>query len=306
DIETDWELEGVSLLDLDVDRPHEPTRWCCNGEGASTDIEVLFSQVERNHRWVPDQTSWLGIAGVGEHASLIGTPTTEIDLGSDDGFTWSLDLGAELEEVDRSSGFVQTMVTGRIQSERLPESDELLIVLNDVVAGVAHLARDDVSGGAISGLVAEELVRDGVNDIELVIPGDEGVWLAGDRADLSFELLNEDGRTLELGAEGSRRIQVDSVESTEVGWEVTGWAADVVEKQTPDQVYVFVGEELIVSGPPNRDNANVVRWFESDDLLRSGFAFEVSAADIPAGIDRILVVAEFGDLSVADPATLTR
>ena len=306
DIETDWEFDGTSLLELDVERPHEPTHWCCNGNGASTDLEVLFSQVERNHRWVPDQTSWRGVAGVGTHASLVGRPTTDIELGSEGSFSWSLDLGANLEEVDRSSGFVQTLVTGRIESDRLPESDEVLIVLNDVVAGVAHLTRDSVSGGAINGLVAEELVRDGANDIDLLIPGDGERWLAGDRADISFELVVDDGRVLELAVEGSRRIQVDSVEPIEDGWEVTGWAADVTEKQTPDQLYVFAGDELIVSGPPNRDNANVVRWFESENLLRSGFTFDLMAADVPEEIDQILVVAEFGEVSVADPASLTR
>jgi hypothetical protein len=52
------------------------------------------------------------------------------------------------------------------------------------------------------------------------------------------------------------------------------------------------------------DNANVVRWFESEDLLRSGFEFELPADQVPEGVDTLLVVAEFGDVAVADPVTL--
>lgn len=306
DADVDWAYDGISLLELDVARPHQPLRWCCNGEGASIDLEVLFAQVERNHRWIPDQSSWKGIAAVGAHADFVGRPTTEIELRNHESFRWSLDLGADLETVDRSSGLVQTLISGRIEFDEPPDSDELLIVLNDVVAGVAHIARDSVSGGLITGLVAEELIRDGSNDIDLLVPDEEGAWLAGERDDVTLELTTDDGRTLELGTEGSRRIQVDSVEATGDGWEVTGWAADVTEKVTPDLVYVFAGDRPLVSGPPNTDNRNVVRWFDSEDLLRSGFVFELSAADIPEGVDQIVVVAEFGDTAVADRATLTR
>lgn len=305
DVDTDWDFDGVSLLELDVERPHEPIHWCCNGEGASTDLDVLFSQVERNHRWVPDQSSWRGVAGIGPHASLVGSPVTELEVTAGDGFRWSLDLGHGLDSVDRSTGKVQTLITGRVEGDDLPESYELLIVLNDVVAGVAHLTRDSVAGGVVTGLVAEELVRDGANDVDLLMREESGEWTAGSRDDITVELVTEDGRVLDLGTEGSRRIQVDSIERTEDGWEVVGWAADVTEKTTPDMIYLYAGGELLVSGEPNADNTNVVRWFGSEDLLRSGFVFEVAADDLPAEIDQLLVVAEFGDTAVADPASLT-
>ncbi|HEY6635611.1 MAG TPA: hypothetical protein VI141_08350, partial [Acidimicrobiia bacterium] len=115
-----------------------------------------------------------------------------------------------------------------------------------------------------------------------------------------------DGHVITLGSEGSRRVQVDEVEATETGWRLVGWGADVTEKRTPDRFYVFAGDVLVFSGPPNVENANVVRWFDSDDLLDSGFDIEIDAADVPEGLDRLLVVAEFGSEAVADPATLTR
>jgi hypothetical protein len=101
-------------------------------------------------------------------------------------------------------------------------------------------------------------------------------------------------------------VQVDPIEPTTTGWEVTGWAADVGQRLAPDTVYLFAGDQLLAWGPPNVDNENVVRWFQSEDLLRSGFSFEVAEADVPSEVDRLIVVAEFGGVAVADPATLTR
>jgi hypothetical protein len=305
-VETAWSFDGVSLLGLDEERPHEPRRWCCNGTGVSTDLDGLLAQVERNHQWVPDQGSWVGVAGIGPRGSLVGTATTELDIVPDEEFRWSLHLGDDLDEVDRESGMVQTLLTGRLEASSISDSDEILIVINDVVAGVAYLARDTATGGTITGLVAEELVRDGANDVDILIPDGNGAWLAGVNDDVSLELVAEDGHVIELGVEGSRRIQVDSVVPTDNGWELSGWAADVSQKLTPDTFYVFVGDRLLASGPPNADNRNVVRWFASEDLLRSGFRFEVEGNAVPAEADRLLVVAEFGDVAVADPATLGR
>jgi hypothetical protein len=305
DVDTDWRFDGTSLLTLDEDRPHEPVRWCCTGDGVSTDLDILYAQAGRNHEWIADQTSWLGVAGIGPYAGLIGESTNELDVETDDSFRWSLDLGADLEVVDRSSGMVQTLITGRVEAPG-NDSDDYLVVLNDVVAGVAHLSRDTVSGGTITGLVAEELVSDGANDLDLLVSDGGGGWVAGANDDLSVELVAEDGHVITLGSEGSRRVQVDEVEATETGWRLVGWGADVTEKRTPDRFYVFAGDVLVFSGPPNVDNPNVVRWFDSDDLLGSGFDIEIDAADVPDGLDRLLVVAEFGDQAVADPATLTR
>ena len=306
EIATEWEFDGVSLLELDRERTHEPIHWCCNGQGVSTDLDVLLAQAERNHRWIPDQGSWLGVASVRANGEMVGRPTTDMRISSDEDFRWALDLGAGLSRIDRSTGKVQTLITGRIEADSLPESDELLVVVNDVVAGVAHLTRDGATTGAVTGLIAEGLVEDGDNDVDLLLPDDNGAWVAGSNEDITLELVDDDGRVIDIGVEGSRRVQVDSVEKTEDGWKVIGWAADVDEKVTPETVYVFAGDRLLVSGPPNLDNDNVVRWFDSEGLLRSGFEFEVGDSEVPEEVDRFLVVAEFSDGAVADPASLTR
>ncbi|HZD24242.1 MAG TPA: sulfatase-like hydrolase/transferase, partial [Acidimicrobiia bacterium] len=304
DIDTDWRFDGTSLLELDEVRPHEPMYWCCNGEGVSSDLGILFDQVERNYTWIPDQTTWLGVARVGSLGDMVGRPLTELEVTSSSAVRWSFDLGANLADVDRDEGIVQTLVTGRIETEVPLDGDELLIVVNDVVAGTAHLARDSASGGTFTGLVAEELIGDGANDVDVLAPSEDGIWLAGVSEDLTLQLVAGDGHTIEIGTEGSRRIQVDDVTETDSGWELVGWAADVSAKEVPDTIYVFSGEQLLYSGEPNVDNRNVVRWFDSEELMRSGFEIVVPDEDIPEDVDQLLVVAEFGDVAVADPANL--
>lgn len=305
-VETSWEFDGISLIDIEgVDRPHEPIWWCCEGDGASTDLNVLMDQVERNHGWVPDQNSWLGVAGVGPYGGLVGQPVAALDVTKNEDLRWSLEHGASLGEVDRDSGKVQTLLTGRIELPDGSSPHDVLIVLNGTVAGVGYVSRDSASGGAIRGLVAEELVHDGPNEVDILVPDGSG-WVSGSADVLRLELYAGDGKKIELQKEGSRRIQVDSVTATDSGWTVGGWSADVTAKVVPDTIYVFAGDRLLASGPPNVDNANVVRWFGSDDLLRSGFSFEIDGAAVPAGVDQLTVVAEFGDYAVGDPARLAR
>ena len=304
DIDTDWVFDGMPLQDVTVDRPHQPLRWCCNSSGVSTDLDILFDQVKRNYQWVPDQSSWLGVASVGPYGDLVGTSTEDLDVTATHAFRWSLDLGAVLADVDISKGMVQTLVKGRLEADDPPPSADLLVALNNVIAGVAHLTTDSANGGMVEGLLAEQLVRDGHNDIELFLSDGQGGWTTGSSDVLTRELVAGDGHVLDIAAEGSKRIQVDTVTTTGDGWEIEGWAADVNAKVVPDTVYVFVGDQLVYEAPPNTENQNVVRWFGSEDLLGSGFRIDVSAAEVPQGVDQLLVVAEFGDVAVSDGAFL--
>ncbi len=303
EISTDWEFDGISLLEITgTDRPHEPLRWCCSGDGASTDLDVLFGQVARNYSWIPNQGSWLEVAGVGRYAGLVGREVASLGVSDSDQVRWSLD--APLEVVDRSDGMVQTLVTGRVEIPSTVTSDDILVVINGKVAGVGFISRDSSGGGSIRSLLAEDLLVDGVNDVEVLVAAPDGGWLSGEVDVLTLEFVADDGHLLEIQAEGSRRLQVDDVTTTSEGWTIVGWAADVVRKKTPDTIYVFAGDILVAWGPPNADNNNVVRWFGSDDLLRSGFTFDVATDLVPGDLEQLTVVAEFGSYAIGDVASL--
>lgn len=304
-VQTDWDFDGISLLEIgDLERPHEPIWWCCNGEGVSTDLDVLYSQVERNHQWVPDQSSWQGVAGAGPHADLLGEPAATLDVSEDDQMKWSLELGSSLADLALEKGMVQTFLTGRIELPPGIDGDEILVVVNGEVAGTGYVARDSAIGGAIRALISENLVREGHNEVEILVSSGGSAWLAGSPDVITFELLTADGRQLDVAAEGNRRVQVDDVAATADGWRLTGWSADVSRKETPDMIYVYAGQDLVAFGPTEVENRNVVRWFNSEDLLLSGFSFEIEAADVPAGVEQLTVAAEFGEVTVADPVSL--
>ncbi len=305
EIDTDWSFDGTSLLEIGgTVRPHEPIWWCCSREGVSTDVEVLYDQVERNHAWIPDQASWIAVAGVGAHADLIGVEFGSLSVQESEEVRWSLDHGRSLADVHPDDGYVQTFLTGRIELPARLQSDDLLVVANGHVAGTGYVIRDSPTGGTIRALVTEELLQEGHNVVDILVYAGSDSWVAGSPDVLTLDLVDASGRTLELANEGNRRVQVDDVRRSASGWEIEGWAADVGRKQIPDTVYVFVGEVLLASGETNRENRNVVRWYDSEDLLMSGFHFEIPARSVPAEVEQLTVVAEFDGIAVADPVSL--
>lgn len=307
DISTDWEFDGRSLLTIDgTDRHHEVIFYCCSDEPASTDLDVLFEQVRRNHEWVPNQDDWVGVAGAGPNADLVGLPLAELDTRPSDQLRWSLTQAPRLAGVDRSSGLVPTYISGRLELPEDVEGDDLLIAVNGTVAGTGLVTRDSGAGGEIHGLVAEDLIEEGTNDAQILVQGADGTWLTGTSAELTIEYVADDGHRLDIRPEGNRRVEVTRVAQTESGdWSVKGWAADVEEKVPPDRIYVFAGDVLLAASEPNEDNPNVPRWFKSENLLRTGFAYEIPADSVPEGLERFTVIAEFGDQAVVSPATLT-
>lgn len=305
-VETTWQFDGISLLDVDgLQRPHRPIWWCCSRDGVSTNLSVLFGQVERNHRMIPDQSSWTGVAGVGGHAALIRRSIQDLEVVSIPGLAWEIGLGADLADDDRPAGIVQTYVNGRLELPDGIEATEALIVVNGRVAGMVWLVRDSPTGASFNGILAEELIEEGPNHIDVLVPGPDGVWYRGTSGDLSVTLADHIGRELRIEPEGSRRLQVDLIEWDETGWTLVGWAADIASKTTPTTIYIYAGEDLLAYGEPNRANRNVVAWFRSDDLLMSGFRMTVPVARIPDGLERLTVVAEWSDgRAVADAAHL--
>jgi arylsulfatase A-like enzyme len=308
DITTDWEFDGHSLLQIEgTDYPHQTIHYCCSRESASTDLSELFDEVSRNHDWVPNQESWTGVAGSGPYADLVGRPLADLAPTPNEDLRWSLTQAGQLADVNRASGWVPTFISGRLQLPAGVPDDDLLLTVNGTVAGTGFVIRDSDTSGEIRGLLAEGLVEDGTNEVAILIPDPEGEgWLVGAAAEITVDYVAEDGRQLELSPEGDKRLEITTVQDTGSGWVVKGWAADVKEKLTADRIYVFAGDKLLVSGPPNVDNANVVRWFKSDRLLHSGFTFDIPDAEVPDDLERLTVIAEFGDYAIESPATLPR
>ncbi len=303
EVETDWAFDGISLLGVaGIDRAHTPIHWCCSSDGANTDLSSLFAQVERNHEWVPDQTTWLGIAAAGPLAPFVGLTLDDLEVEYSPDFVWWLDN--PLQDVNFGSGTVQTLLTGRVELPASSGSVEFLVAVNGTVAGVGFVYRDSATGGALRSLIAESTLVAGANEVEILLADGSGGWISGLQELVTLELFASDGHLLELRREGGKRIQVDDVSRIVGGWRVEGWAADVVAKLTPDMVYIFAGDLLVAEGPPNMDNRNVVGWFGSENLLRSGFSFDIDLALVPHDLAQFTIVAEFGTHAVGDSAPM--
>ncbi len=166
------------------------------------------------------------------------------------------------------------------------------------------------AGGTTStfqALVPEEAYRPGANEVVLLIPGSDGGWIAaGEGAVATLVLRDGNGEELAITPAGSRRIVIDR--SVVVGdrLELSGWSADPSEKVLPSEILVFFGDVLAISGPPNESRSDVTRWFNSEDLAKSGFEIEIPSADLPEGTERVTVVARFGDEAVVEYSTITR
>ncbi len=304
DIKTDWKFDGQSLLDIQgTNRPHQVIYWCCSRETASTDLTVLFDQVRRNHQWVPRQDSWDGVAAVGPYGNLVGTRFDDLAPEKSDELHWVLDHADSYASIDLSSGVLQTLITGRLEVPQGVTDNEFLIGVNGQIAGTGFLLRDEANAGEIRGLISEESLRDGANSIVILVHNGQG-WLTGSTGDVTLQYLADDGHVLQLKDEGNRRVQIDKATKTSSGWTIVGWAADVSKKVPPDRIYLFAGDTLVAFGPPNLDNPNVVKWYESNDLLRTGFSFDIAAGAVPVGVDRLTVIAEFGDYAIGDPVIL--
>ncbi len=308
DISTDWTFDGQSLLTIEAtDRPHRPVFWCCTREGADTDLDSLYAAVRRNHEWIPDQKGWVGVASVGPYRDLVGRAMAELAPRIDESLQWSFVQADRLAAVDRASGFVPTLLSGRVQIPEGVEGDDLLFAVNGTVAGTGFLIRESATTGELRGLLAEELIGEGTNTVTLLVPDPSGTgWLTGAAANLAITYLADDGHVLDVRPEGNRLLEIDGVKATAEGWVISGWTADIRQKLTADRIYVFVADQLVAFGPPNKDNKNVVVWHKSDNLLRSGFTFTIPNDLVSDELERLTVIAEFGSYAISSPATLTR
>jgi hypothetical protein len=302
DASVDWSMDGTSLLDVEgTNRPHQPMWWCCSRDAASTDLSVLFDQVQRNRRWIPDQESWLGVAGAHAATGMVGTEVDVLPVGRDDRVAWHLELGAALLLDHRPEGVIQTYLNGRITHPPELAVDEVLFAVNGVVAGAGVVVAEGPGSGTFQGMIAEQLVNRGPNQVDVMVPGPDGTWLSGAAADLTLDLVTGDGRLLDVRPEGARRVQVDQVRrSGEGALTLVGWAADVAAGVPPEWIHVFAGDRWLITVAPNLDNGNVVAWFGSEELLRSGFRVVIRASDLPEGAAQVTVVAEFDSYAVAE------
>jgi hypothetical protein len=101
-------------------------------------------------------------------------------------------------------------------------------------------------------------------------------------------------------------VRIDAVEFENGMLRARGWSADTGEKILPKRILIYFGDKLLYAAPLNVERKDVTIWFNSDDLILSGFDFRFPVDDVPENIERVTIVALFSDNAVLNYATLQR
>jgi hypothetical protein len=174
DIETDWELDGESLLAEDH-RPDKPVRSGGSLGALPPEFEGVLAVARRNQALLPNGEGWEGVIGSGPYGDLVGTPVSRLATGGAAGSaTWTVDEAATLADWDPAGDLTPVFVHGRIDTDASPPPTDALIAVNGTVAGVVGgLVEYETSFGFTS-LLSEDLLRPGANEVVLLIPTSPG------------------------------------------------------------------------------------------------------------------------------------
>jgi hypothetical protein len=166
EIEIDWNFEGRDLLG-DAPPPLGRPVVELPGDHVSTSLDGLMAVTRRNTAIFNQvDEGWLGLAAVGEYGSLVGEPASELDSEWRRDFTWTIDEASEFERVDFSSSYVPILITGRLTvPSGMPVPGEVLVAVNDVIAGVGGGFVCQGAECRFSALLAEGILQEGRNTV---------------------------------------------------------------------------------------------------------------------------------------------
>ena len=164
-IETDWEMDGHSLLDGSA-RTTEPV--------VDADVEPLLDLVRRHAAGFPHGWDWTALAAVGEHGGLVGSRLGALTVGPTSALRVEVNNEDAFGRVPDGAGRAPQLVTGVVtgSADRPPPS--LVLVVNGTVAGVTggYVRVDD--GWSFSSVLGPYL-HDGANEIAAYeVARDEG------------------------------------------------------------------------------------------------------------------------------------
>ncbi len=168
--ETDWEMDGHSLLD-GTERTVAPL--------VRTDVDALLGVVRRHEADFPFGYGWTALAAVGEHAALVGEAVDDLEVGPPSLLEWTPSNEAAFADLPGGGdGEVPQLMTGTIASPRDAEPPALVIAVNGTVAGVTGGYERTGAGWSFSSMLGPFLRR-GANEIAAyeVIAGPVGPTL---------------------------------------------------------------------------------------------------------------------------------
>jgi len=308
EIAVDWPLLGISLLgEIPSERTHVYDHFSGKQVSLEMHLDDLWVEISKNYKLIPSTSDWESIAAVGPYREAVGKTIIELGAVTDGAIVASFDGFKTGVKVDKQSGIVPTLLTGRVSIPAGYVTSDLLIAVNGKVQGAGQSIRENGNTFAFSAYVPESALKPGQNRVELLLVSETGKWhhsTAGSVAKTTFR--DESGKKFKVIQAGHRLVRMDSVKFENGKLRVRGWTADKKNKILPEKIYIFYGDQIAYSGPPNVERKDVTIWFKADHLIMSGFDFKLPAENVPEDLERVTILASFPENAVLEHVTLQR
>ncbi len=289
DIPLPWEPEGVSVLD--PGRPEREEKHVYSGANEYTYERSLSAKYDSLRRRLEffgaESRETLFIAG--PYRDLIGSKVSEAMVDSDKPYSVEVEGVGFFRNIDLQAAFIPAQIKGSVRSKagRFPVA--LAIGLNGTIRAVTESYQQKTQN-RFSAVVPEWALRPGFNDLEIftvdVSPAGKRSLNPTVRRVGEYRLLKqENGEETLITPEGKAIALVDGSPTSRLRChlerrptpDVTqarfdGWAIDVENRRTPEEIVIFLNGKILLSVRPDRERPDIVKAFGDDHLLLSGFS----------------------------------
>ncbi len=290
----DWELDGISLVGdgdlpqrVEVRSGNETLTVAPTNEGA-------LAAAARNAAWFPHGTGWRGLAAPGAAGALVGSEVDGLELEADAGIA-TTDVDASV--VDRSTGYAPLLIPIAVEpAGEMPQ--RVLVAVDGIIAGVGLPVQDEP--GLFRAILDPGLLPDGAHTLRVFAWNDDGVGeltlQAGSRLERTPEGWMVAGQVLTEEPSSATRLGfVEQVSTDGPVMAVSGWAADLDRRQSPQFVALVDGDTVLSVDTALTTRSDVANE-HGEDVAQAAFSMRGPASD---GAEVVVV---FEDSTLTLPA----
>ena len=231
-------------------------------------------ELARRIRLVGEGDGWSSVYGAGPRPDLIGRPLQDLPIAPPGGARIELSGPGGVASVDSRGGRVPAFVTGRLTGVR--ERRPLAVAVNGRLRASAVSFRNG-SDIRLAAMIPPASLRSGANRIEvfairgatLVPLREESTMLRRRAADEVIARPGGELRVVPGAVAGFAQVQMKEGRLL-----LVGWAGDVRHSRVADQLLVFEGQRLLVTGAPRLERPDVGDRYGAA-MRRSGFELGV-------------------------------
>ena len=173
-VPADDDLNGRSVLTPVADRAGDAALYVADGSEPIHPVITLDQVValaRRNADLLPHGAGWRAVAAGGPLGDQVGRPVGDLAVTGTAPGTFDLEQAADLSAVDTpATGALPSFVWGTWAGTDEVAPADVLVTLNGTVAGT--LSR--LAGGRYVGVLDDDLIRQGANEVTILAPDGDG------------------------------------------------------------------------------------------------------------------------------------